>query len=64
MSDHEQFVEEMAAWAEGFADEAENLQAAGAEFVEKHFGPRCPDFEEGCVSCQRWDALDKLTRAA
>ena len=33
-----------------------------SELMLKHyFGDRCPDYEESCEICRRWEALDKLT---
>lgn len=32
-----------------------------AEFLlTAHFGSRCPDFDGGCVVCQKWKQLDQL----
>ena len=34
-----------------------------AEFaLTEHFGSRCPDYEPQCLCCQRWRALEILTR--
>ena len=26
----------------------------------KHWGERCPDYEEGCAICQAWDNFDTM----
>ena len=31
--------------------------------IDAEFGPRCPDFEPECVTCQAWALRDKAARA-
>lgn len=30
------------------------------DFITKHFGERCPDYEENCENCRRWGAYARL----
>jgi hypothetical protein len=30
------------------------------EAVEFYWGERCPDYEEGCPTCEAWKQYDKL----
>lgn len=38
-----------------------HLRTIAEAMLTEHFGERCPDFEEECVCCKRWKALDALT---
>lgn len=43
-----------------YADAARNIREVVAPVLTAHFGERCPDFEEHCIVCRRWAALDLL----
>jgi hypothetical protein len=30
------------------------------DWMINNFGPRCPDFEKGCIVCEKWKLYDKL----
>jgi hypothetical protein len=38
-----------------------------AEVINHVYGPRCPDYDDGCMTCRAWkliDDLEKLTDEA
>ena len=37
-----------------------HVRTVAEAYLMKFFGERCPDFEQHCVVCQKWAALDKL----
>ena len=43
-----------------FAADTDHVRYMVGVFLAKWFGERCPDFDAGCVTCQRWGLLDKL----
>lgn len=38
-----------------------HIRTIAEEYLTKFWGERCPDFEESCLVCQKWKALDLLT---
>ena len=32
------------------------------EAIENYWGVRCPDHEEGCVTCEAWQAYDMIVQ--
>ena len=47
------------------AERAFDMMANRVRFVAEfmltaHYGSRCPDFDGGCVVCQKWKLLDQL----
>lgn len=46
---------------EKFEQMAGHIRTIADEMLTTYFGERCPDFEPGCLCCERWKLLDKLT---
>lgn len=30
-------------------------------YTRHFYGPRCPDFQEGCICCEAWALHDEMT---
>ena len=30
------------------------------KWIIKNYGKRCPDYEKGCIICEKWKLFDKL----
>jgi len=41
------------------ADTAKIMKDMESYFV-KYYGPRCPEYEKGCVVCEVWELYDEL----
>jgi hypothetical protein len=39
---------------------SEHIGIIAEDMIDTHFGPRCKDYEPGCLTCQRWRSLDEL----
>jgi hypothetical protein len=37
------------------------VRTIATEMLTESFGERCPEFEEHCECCKRWQLLDELT---
>lgn len=45
-----------------FAQTAGHVRTIAEPMLREWFGERCADFEPDCHVCQRWAALDALTK--
>ena len=44
-----------------FTSTASYIREIAECMLDRHFGPRCEEFEPECECCKRWKALDDLT---
>ena len=45
-----------------FDKDINNFKVLLEEFIDKWYGPKCPDYEETCICCQIWKNYEKLTK--
>lgn len=41
----------------------EKIKAVVEPFLKGWFGERCPDFDENCLLCKRWQHYDQLIKS-
>ena len=45
-----------------FTAQAKAIKKLSAAMLVEHFGEQCKEFEPECECCERWAALNRLTR--
>lgn len=45
-----------------FDEDVEEVKDVVEPFLKEWFGDRCPDFDENCIVCKKWQLYDKLIK--
>lgn len=43
-----------------YAEAVEPIRKLAEDMLLEFWGRRCPDYEETCIICRKWKALDEL----